>query len=395
MMAKRVFLIVLDSFGIGAAADASDFGDLGASTFKSVYATERAEIKNLLRMGLGNIDGIDFTEGVLSPIASYGRLCEASKGKDTTIGHWEITGHISNEPLPTFQNGFPESFLKEFSKKVGRGILCNKPYSGTAVIDDYGDEHMKSGDLIVYTSADSVFQIAAHTSVVPLEELYKICETAREMLCGELGVGRVIARPFAGDAPNFYRTADRRDYSLEPPVRMLPDGVKESGLDSIAVGKIADIFAGRGFTEIIRTHSNAEGMSVTSELVKKDFSGLCFVNLVDFDTLWGHRRDPVGYAEGLSEFDTWLGGFLPMLGCDDILIITADHGCDPCFKATTDHTREDVPLMVYSQKYLPTNIGVRNSFADIAATVAQILGICLETDGQPISLMRREGGRNE
>lgn len=387
---KRVFLIVLDSMGIGEARDAESFGDTGSNTFRSIWNTGKAKLDNLREMGLGNIEGLDFIGKTDIPSASYARLCEASMGKDTTIGHWEISGHISNKPLPTFPDGFPADFLENFSRKVGRGVICNKPYSGTDVIKDYGEEHIRSGKLIVYTSADSVFQIAAHTSVVPLEELYGICETAREMLCGDLGVGRVIARPFAGDSPDFYRTADRRDFSLEPPVEMLPDAVRNAGKASVAVGKIVDIFAGRGFTESVRTHSNKEGMELAFEYAGKDFSGLCFVNLVDFDTLWGHRRDAEGYARGLSEFDTWLGGFLPMLGEGDALIITADHGCDPKFCKTTDHTREDVPLLLYSKSVFPENFGVRDTFADIAATVSDMLGADFTCDGTALELKKRE-----
>ena len=383
---KRVFLIVLDSVGIGKAIDASAFGDEGAFTLKSAYETGRLNIPNLLRMGLGNIEGLDFLGRTDTPIASVARVREASMGKDTTIGHWEIAGHISRAPLPTFPDGFPKEFLEEFSKRVGRGILCNRPYSGTAVIRDFGEEQMRSGKLIVYTSADSVFQIAAHTDTVPLAELYSICETAREMLCGELSVGRVIARPFSGKAPDFYRTADRRDYSLEPPVKMLPDAVAEAGMTTVSVGKIIDIFASRGFDRAYRTHSNEEGMSKTLSLVKEDFSGLCFVNLVDFDMLWGHRRDAEKYADGLSEFDSWLGDFLCHLKSDDTLIITADHGCDPSFLRTTDHTREDVPLVIYSKSLTPQNYGVRDSLADIGATAASLLEIDFRGDGKPLAI---------
>ncbi len=389
---KRVFLIVLDSVGIGRAVDAADFGDEGAFTLKSVYGTGKLSMPNLCAMGLGNIEGLDFLGTVPTPTASVARVREASMGKDTTIGHWEIAGHISEKPLPTFPNGFPKSFLDEFSKRVGRGVLCNRPYSGTAVIKDFGEEHIKSGKLIVYTSADSVFQIAAHTDIVPLSELYSICEVAREMLCGELSVGRVIARPFSGSAPDFYRTADRHDYSLEPPVQMLADAVQRAGLETVSVGKIIDIFAGRGFDRAYRTHSNKEGMERTAELAKESFSGLCFVNLVDFDMLWGHRRDPLGYAQGLCEFDRWLGAFIQLLDKDDALIITADHGCDPAFAKTTDHTREDVPLLIYSKGLEAKNYGMLDTFAHIGATAAWLLGVPLVCDGQPIELSQKENG---
>ena len=383
---KRVFIIVLDSLGIGLAHDAREFGDLGAFTLKSLYGTGLLKIDNLKALGLGNISGLDFVGAAKEPMASVARVREASAGKDTTIGHWEIAGHISKKPLPTFPEGFPEAFLNKFSKAVGRGVLCNRPYSGTAVIKDYGEEHLRSGDLIVYTSADSVFQIAAHEELVPLDELYRICETAREMLVGDLGVGRVIARPFLGSAPDFYRTANRHDFSLEPPVKMLPDAVLEQGMDSISVGKIIDIFASRGFSRFVRTHSNREGMDEALRLVTEDFSGLCFVNLVDFDSLWGHRRDTKGYALGLNEFDVFLGEFIPKMREDDALIITADHGCDPDFLATTDHTREDVPFVLYSKSLTAVNYGVIDTFAHIGATVAELLGVNFKCDGESLDV---------
>lgn len=382
---KRVFIIVLDSLGIGFASDAREFGDEGAFTLRSLYETGLLDIPNLKKLGLGNISGLDFIGAVDAPAASVARVSEASAGKDTTIGHWEIAGHISNRPLPTFPDGFPKELLDEFSKRVGRGVLCNLPYSGTAVIRDFGEEHIRTGDLIVYTSADSVFQIAAHGDIVPLDELYKICETAREMLTGELGVGRVIARPFLGNAPDFYRTADRRDFSLDPPAYMLPDAVLDGGLESISVGKIIDIFAGRGFSRVIRTHSNKEGMDATLGLADQDFSGLCFVNLVDFDSLWGHRRDTRGYALGLNEFDRFLGEFIPKMKEDDDLIITADHGCDPAFTATTDHTRENVPMVMYSKGLSPVNYGELDTFAHIGAIAASLLGIDFKCGGEPLT----------
>ena len=389
MKAKRVFLIVLDSVGIGAAPDAEAFGDAGAFTLKSAAETGRLSVPTMLGMGLGQIPGLEFLGGTSAPTAVVARLRERSMGKDTTIGHWELAGHISEKPLPVFPRGFPTDFLERFSRAVGREVLCNRPYSGTEVIRDYGAEQLRTGGLIVYTSADSVFQIAAHTDVVPLEELYRACETARAMLTGDLGVGRVIARPFTGTAPDFKRTADRRDYSLEPPAVMLPDAVLEAGLESIAVGKIADIFAGRGFRRTFRTHSNQEGMELAARLAKECFHGLCFVNLVDFDMLWGHRRDPVGYAEGLSAFDKWLGDFLDLLTEEDLLMITADHGCDPGFTRTTDHTREYVPLLVWGKGLSPACLGTRESFADVAATAADCLGVPLDCDGTALPLCRK------
>ncbi len=384
MKAKRVFLIVLDSLGAGEAPDAAAFGDEGASTLGSLYRTGRLKIPTLLSMGLGNVEGLSYLGVTDRPTAAAARLREASMGKDTTIGHWELAGHISPRPLPTFPDGFPDELLARFSSAVGRGVLCNRPYSGTEVIREFGQEHQRTGDLIVYTSADSVFQIAAHTDTVSLEELYAICETARELLTGELGVGRVIARPFEGIYPDFSRTADRRDFSLKPPVRLLPQALSEAGRDCIAVGKITDIFAGVGMTRTLRTHSNEEGMAITVQIAREDFSGLCFVNLVDFDSKWGHRRDASGYAEGLSRFDAWLAGFLPLLGAEDLLMITADHGCDPSFEKSTDHTREYVPLLMYGTGVTPKNYGTRETFADVGATVAQALGVPFSCDGQSI-----------
>ncbi len=373
MRADRVFLVVLDSVGAGEAPDAARFGDDGAHTLRSCYESRQLHIPNLLRMGLGNIEGLSFLGKAEAPTAAYGRMVERSEGKDTTIGHWELAGHVSSKPLPTFPGGFPKELLEELSRRVGRGILCNRPASGTAVLAEYGAEHLRTGDLIVYTSADSVFQVAAHTDVVPLPELYAICETARSMLRGDLGVGRVIARPFAGSAPSFVRTADRRDYSLTPPSGLLPEKVCRAGLDSIAVGKIADIFAGVGFTRTLRTHSNREGMETMDRLVGESFRGLCFVNLVDFDMLWGHRRDPAAYARGLSELDAFLGDFLPRLGKQDRLILTADHGCDPGFGATTDHTRETVPLLIYGEP--PEALGTLQGFTHVSDTVCRMLGL--------------------
>jgi phosphopentomutase len=304
-------------------------------------------------------------------------------GKDTTIGHWEIAGIVSPEPLPTYPNGFPEEVLEPFRAATGRGVLANAPWSGTAVLDEFGEEHMKTGDLIVYTSADSVFQIAAHEDIVPPEKLYEYCRIARNILRGKHGVGRVIARPFVGTGKgNFKRTANRHDFSLEPPKETLLDAIKAAGKASIGVGKINDIFAGIGTTEHVYNTSNANGMQHTDHYVQKDFEGLCFVNLVDFDMVFGHRRNIDGYAQALSEFDAWLGDFLPKLREDDLLMITADHGCDPGYGATTDHTREYVPLLILGKGVKPVNLGTRDSFADIAATVAQLLDVKLDTPGQ-------------
>ena len=382
MLLKRIFLIVLDSFGIGALPDAAAFGDLGTNTLKSCVQTGLLHIPNLQKAGLGNIDGVDCLPEVLHPTGAYARLAEASMGKDTTIGHWEISGIVSEEPLPTYPNGFPEAVLTPFREATGRGVLANAPWSGTAVIEEYGRQHMETGRLIVYTSADSVFQIAAHEDIVPPEQLYQYCRYARQILQGKHGVGRVIARPFVGQPGNFKRTANRHDFSLEPPKKTLLDAVKEAGLDSIAVGKIHDIFAGRGITQHVYNTSNAHGMQHAMDYAQKNFHGLCFVNLVDFDMQFGHRRDAPGYANALNAFDLWLGQFIPELGAEDMLFITADHGCDPNHHATTDHTREYVPLLVLGKAVKPVALGTRQTFADIAATVAQLLGVSLDTPGK-------------
>ena len=380
---KRIFLIVLDSCGIGQMPDSEAFGDVGVNTLASCATSAKFHIPNLIAAGMGNIDGVSCLPETALPTGAVARLQEASMGKDTTIGHWEIAGVISPKPLPTYPNGFPQEVLDAFTQATGRGCLCNLPYSGTDVIRDYGEEQKATGKWIVYTSADSVFQVAANEEWIPLEELYDACHKARNLLRGEHGVGRVIARPYVGDCrENFRRTSNRHDYSLEPPARTMLDAVKAAGLDSIAVGKIHDIFAGYGDTEFVYNKSNANGMEHTSNYAKKDFHGLCFVNLVDFDMLYGHRRDIDGYAAALTEFDTWLGGFMKELGDEDLVMITADHGCDPAYTATTDHTREYVPLVILGKAVKPVNLGTRTSFADIAATVTELLGVPYETPGK-------------
>ena len=371
---KRIFLIVLDSLGAGELPDAASFGDKGAHTLRSLSRSDKLFIPHLRRLGIGNIEGLGFLGANDSPEAAVCKLTELSNGKDSTIGHWEMSGVVSQSPLPTFPDGFPQEILDEFSRLTGRGVLCNKPYSGTQVIADYGQEHMRTGDLIVYTSADSVFQIAAHEEIVPLEELYHDCSIARKLLVGKYGVGRVIARPFIGQPGGFTRTAHRHDFSIEPPSQTVLDALKAAGRDVISVGKIKDLFASRGLTETHATSGNEEGMEVTSSLADREFEGLCFVNLVDFDMLYGHRQDADGYANALSVFDKWLGDFLGRLGEGDMLIITADHGCDPS-DSSTDHTREYIPLLAYGKGILPVNLGVRRTFADIAATVAEALGV--------------------
>ena len=359
---------MLDSFGIGNAPDAKDFSDENANTLKTISKSKYFSAENLIKLGLSNIDEIDFLQKEKNPIGSFGRMVEKSKGKDTTIGHWEIAGVISNKPLPTFPDGFPNNLIEKFEIETGRKVICNKVYSGTEVIKDYGKEHIETGSLIVYTSADSVFQIAAHESIVPVEELYSVCETARKILVGKYGVGRVIARPFAGDYP-FIRTKNRHDFSLEPSGKTVLDLLKEKNFDVISVGKIADIFASRGITESYFTRDNFEGMKKADELLQKNFNGLCFINLVDFDMLFGHRRDVDGYAKAIKNFDDFIGEFIKKISDEDMVIITADHGCDPSFKGT-DHTRECVPVLIYKKDKEPKNFGTVNSFDFVAKKVA-------------------------
>jgi len=375
MKKNRVFLIVLDSYGIGAAPDAADFDDVGCNTLKTITGSKEYDTPQMKKLGLFNIDGVDYIDGVDVALGAYGRLTETSKGKDTTIGHWEISGIISENPLPTYPNGFPQEVLAEFSKRTGRGVLCNMPYSGTEVIRAYGQTHVETGDLIVYTSADSVFQIAAHEDVVPVDTLYEYCEIAREILQGENGVGRVIARPFVGTAPDFKRTERRHDYSLVPPKDTMMDALISAGYETYGVGKIYDIFAGKGIQNTTRIKDNVDGMVKAMEIQDKDFAGLCFVNLVDFDMVYGHRNDIDGYAKAATVFDKQLAEFMSRMKEDDILMITADHGCDPGFKGT-DHSREYVPLMVYGKQIKENvNLKTRDSFADIAATIQDIFGV--------------------
>ena len=382
---KRIFIIVLDSFGIGELPDADKFGDCGSNTLKSISKSKNFSIPNLLNIGLGNIDGVDYLEEKNAPTSAFARLSELSKGKDTTTGHWEIAGIVSNSPMPTYPDGFPSEIIDEFCHAIGKsGVLCNLPYSGTKVINDYGEEHLKTGLPIVYTSADSVFQIAAHLDVVPLETLYEYCRTARKILTGKHGVGRVIARPFTGSAPNFTRTSDRRDFSLEPPKATMLDFISSSGLDTIAVGKISDIFASVGITEAIPTHSNQEGMEEALRLADRDFSGLCFINLVDFDMLYGHRNDIDGYAGAISKFDAFLPSFIEKMREDDLLIITADHGCDPA-TPSTDHSREYVPLLMIGSGVKSVNLGTLEGFSHIAATVCDLLNVNYKGEGKSLA----------
>lgn len=371
---KRVFLIVLDSFGIGALPDAAGFGDSGANTLLSISRSPCFSVENLERAGLFHIDGVSLVRAYSEHTGAVARLLELSAAKDTSVGHWELSGVISHSPMPTYPDGFPEEIIRPLSLATGRGVLCNKPYSGTDVIRDFGAEHLKSGDLIVYTSADSVFQIAAHEEVVSTTKLYNYCEIARKLLTGKHGVGRVIARPFTGKDGNFRRTANRRDFSLAPPAPTALDLISGSGLSVISVGKIYDIFAGRGITESIPTHSNAEGMAAAARLLGRDFSGLAFINLVEFDSHFGHRQDADGYARALAEFDAWLPSFTAGLSDDDVLIITADHGCDPS-DDSTDHTREYVPLIILGKKIKPQNLGTIRGFTSVARLICDLFSL--------------------
>ena len=383
---KRVFLIVLDSFGIGEAPDAKDFGDEGSNTLLAVSKSLYFDLPNLEKLGLFAVDGaeIDGDRQTTVPIGTYGRMTEQSKGKDTTIGHWEIAGIISEKPLPVYPKGFPEEVTAVFEQETGRKSLCNRPYSGTEVIRDYGDEHVKTGALIVYTSADSVFQIAAHEDVVPPEELYRYCKIARKILTGKHGVGRVIARPFIGESGHYTRTSNRHDFSIEPPKVTMLDQLKEKGFDVIGIGKIHDIFAGKGLTEFSFTKNNEDGIEQTKEWMKKRFEGLCFVNLVDFDMLYGHRNDVDGYAKALSYFDKQLPKLLGLMREGDILMITADHGCDPS-TPSTDHSREYTPFLMYQYGQAKgVNLKTRKTFADIGSTVLDYFGIESKIDGTSV-----------
>ena len=372
-MTKRVFLIVLDSFGIGEMPDAADFGDEGSNTLRACFNTGKLKVPNMRKLGLFNLDGVDYGEpyDLGGSTGSFARLSELSKGKDTTTGHWEMMGIVSEKPFPTYPDGFPPEIISEFERKTGIDVLCNKPYSGTQVIADYGEEHLKTGDLIVYTSADSVFQIAAHEDIVPVDELYRYCEIARAMLTGEHAVGRVIARPFTGTHP-FTRTPRRHDFSLKPTKRTVLDEICDMGLTCYGVGKINDIFAGVGLNGFVRTESNADGMKKTAEFAEQDWEGLCFVNLVDFDMLYGHRNDVMGYTNALNEFDAWLGEFLNTRWRGDVVLITGDHGCDPT-TPSTDHSREYVPLLKYGEPAFPKFSGTLSGFNNIGRMILEYL----------------------
>ncbi len=375
-MGKRVFLIVLDSVGIGEAPDAALFGDAGADTLGSCFRSGGLRVPTLERLGLFDIAGTSFFRGGnRRPLGCFGKLEERSAGKDTTIGHWELAGLVSPSPLPTFPKGFPREVIDAIREASGREVLCNLPYSGTEVIKDYGPEQEKTGALIVYTSVDSVCQIAAHEEIVPLKELYEICRKTRRIMTGKYGVGRIIARPFVGRYPHYERTVNRHDFSLEPPAETVLDAVLAAGQHTVGVGKIGDIFAGRGIAESYPNEGNDKNMDRTMELLEKDFTGLCFVNLVDFDMLYGHRRDVSGYTEALNRVDGRLGAFIKKMRPEDLLIVTADHGCDPAFTGT-DHTREYVPVLCCGKAVKRgADLGVRRGFCDIAQTAAEYLGV--------------------
>ncbi|MBN6188478.1 phosphopentomutase [Aneurinibacillus sp. BA2021] len=380
---KRVFLIVLDSVGIGELPDAKEYDDVGAHTLGHIAEKMNGlNVPNLAALGLGHIERLQGVSADAPPAAAFGKMNEISLGKDTSTGHWEIMGIRVETPFRTWPNGFPDSLIVPFSERIGRGVLGNKPASGTEIIAELGEEHMKTGDVIVYTSADSVFQIAAHEEIVPLEELYKICEVARELtLDDEHSVVRVIARPFIGEPGNFTRTSNRRDYSVSPSGKTVMNTLQEAGYASIAIGKISDIYAGEGVTESIKTKSNMDGVDKLLDTMKKDFTGLAFVNLVDFDALYGHRRNPIGYGEALEEFDARLPEILARLTDDDLLIITADHGNDPVHHGT-DHTREYVPLLAYYKGLRAgVNLGIRETFADIGATISDNFNIAMPRYG--------------
>lgn len=369
---KRVFLIVLDSFGIGAQPDADRYRDAGSNTLGAVRKSPFFSAPNLQKLGLFHLDGVAPAEGQQPEFSGcIARMQELSSGKDTITGHWEIGGILSEKAMPTYPQGFPEEFCREFSRRIGRGLLCNLPYSGTQVLVDYGEQHLQSGDLILYTSADSVCQLAAHEDIVPVKQLYEYCEIAR----GMLEVGRVIARPFRGTAPHFERTPERRDFSLEPSGTTILDVLAQNGLETISVGKIRDIFAGRSISRAVHTEDNTDSMVQTAAIAGERFEGFCFVNLVDFDMKYGHRNDAAGYAKAISEFDRWLGGFLPLLQEEDLLIITADHGCDPSYPGT-DHTREYTPMLAWSPSIRGgNNLGTRKGFLDIGKTVLEAFGL--------------------
>jgi phosphopentomutase len=379
---SRVIWMIIDSVGIGALPDSEKFGDVNVDTLGNIVKTYKdIKIPNMINLGLGNIEGVKSLDGINEPMGAFGRASEVSKGKDTTTGHWEMTGVLVETPFKTYENGFPKEIIDEFERKTNRKVIGNKPASGTAILDELGEQQMKTGEVIVYTSADSVFQIAAHEDIIPLDELYKMCEIAREIMMGDNAVARIIARPFVGKPGAFERTSNRRDYSLSPFEDTVLDTIKKSDLDVIGVGKIEDIFNKQGITEAIHTKDNMDGVDQTINYMKKDNKGLIFTNLVDFDSKYGHRRDVEGYKNALEEFDARIPEIIENMKDDDILIINSDHGNDPTYKGT-DHTREYIPILVYGKDIISGyDLGTRKSFADIGATVADILNVDLPKNG--------------
>ena len=380
---SRVIWMVIDSVGIGALPDSQKFGDINVDTLGNIVRSCKGiKIPNMIKLGLANIEGVDSLENIESPIGCYGRCSEVSKGKDTTTGHWEMTGVLVETPFKTFENGFPKDIIEEFERRSNRKVIGNKPASGTAILDELGEQHINTGEVIVYTSADSVFQIAAHEEIVSLDELYKMCEIAREIMMGDNAVARIIARPFIGKPGAFERTSNRRDYSLSPFEDTVLDNIKNANLDVIGVGKIEDIFNQQGITEAIHTHDNMDGVDQTINYMKKETKGLIFTNLVDFDSKYGHRRDVEGYKKALEEFDARIPEIIENMNDDDVLIINSDHGNDPTYKGT-DHTREYIPVLVYGKNLKSgLNLGTRKSFADIGATVADILNVDMPKHGE-------------
>jgi phosphopentomutase len=372
----RVLVTVLDGVGIGELPDAALYGDAGSNTIgNTCKAMGGLSLPTLERLGLGRIEYLTGIRAVDDPLGCYGKMAEKSPGKDSTSGHWELMGCILDKAFPTYPEGFPEPVVRDFEQRTSRRVIGNMPYSGTEILKLLGDEHVRTGALILYTSADSVFQLAAHEEVIPVEELYSYCRTARELLTGEHGVARVIARPFEGTSGNYRRTSRRKDFSLPPVTDTMLDILARHGSEVLAVGKVADLFAGRGFTREIRTKSNAEGMEALSAVLDDVDEGFVLANLGDFDTLWGHRNNAEAFARGLEEFDKWLSSFLEKLSMDDVLFLTSDHGCDPT-TPSTDHSREYAPVIAYGSRLLGgVNLGVRESFADLGATVAQLMGV--------------------
>jgi len=373
----------MDSVGIGALPDAGNFGDIGANTLGNIAIKQKGiNLSNLQRLGLGNIDNIVGVEPILSPLGAFGKSLEVSNGKDTTTGHWELSGLHLTEPFKTFPKGFPKDIIDSFECEIGRKVLGNKAASGTEILDELGEEHMKTGYPIVYTSADSVLQIAAHEEIIPLEKLYEMCKIAREIMMGDNAIARIIARPFVGTPGNFDRTSNRKDYSLDPSGETVLDIVKKEGLDVIAIGKIEDIFNGKGITDAVHTTDNMDGIDKTIEYIQKESKGIIFTNLVDFDSKYGHRRDPKGYKEALEKFDSRIPEILNSMKDNDIIIFTADHGNDPTYQGS-DHTREYIPIIIYGKHVKGNvNIGTRKSFADIAATISDIFTIQSTGNGE-------------